>query len=142
LKRRDIQEQNHERNVEAEARRRERRDKSRDRSRKMDPENLVRDREDMLRMHRERHLDRNHGNSPEFHEERHKKYLDMNRRRADRLKNQVIEAKFSPEEENELLQPQQQLLHLQNVAIPGSATTTTTTSTTTNTNTTTVSTNI
>ena len=60
-------------------------------------------RDEMLNRHRHRHGDRGHHNKEEFESERHKKFLDMNRRRADRLKSQVIAAKFSPEEEASLL---------------------------------------
>ena len=60
-------------------------------------------RDEMLNRHKHRHGDRGHHNKEEFEAERHKKFLDMNRRRADRLKSQVIAAKFSPEVEASML---------------------------------------
>lgn len=60
------------------------------------------DHEAILRAHRHRHDHQRH-DSEEFREERHKKFLDMNRRRGDRFTRQVKEANFPPEKELEML---------------------------------------
>ncbi len=60
-------------------------------------------RDEIMNRHRMRRDHRSASGGADFHEERHKKFLDMNRRRADRLKNQVKEAGFTPEEEAEIM---------------------------------------
>lgn len=62
-------------------------------------------RDEILRKHRSRYPDDHHdrGRGPNFDQERHNKFLDMNRKRGDRLKRGVIEAKFGPKEEAALL---------------------------------------
>ena len=49
-------------------------------------------RDDILDMHRSRRDGRHSTSGADFAEERHKKFLNMNRRRADRFKTQVINA--------------------------------------------------
>jgi len=60
-------------------------------------------RDDILKKHRMRYPDEHRGRGSDFDKERHNKFLDMNRKRGDRLKRQVIEAKFGPKEEAALL---------------------------------------
>jgi hypothetical protein len=60
-------------------------------------------RDEILRKHRSRYPDEHRSRGGDFDKERHKKFLDMNRKRGDRLKRQVIDAKFGPKEEAALL---------------------------------------